>query len=528
MAETGPWNDFAAQSDGPWNQFKPTTSGKIPQKEMGAAESFMAGVQDPIVGGKQLITHITKSPEEAAKVDLSVRNREQQLQQAGVGPVMRGVGGMVGTLPAMAAGPLGPVLGGAIGGAASGAVQPATGQGDYWTQKTDDAMFGAAFGVGAGSAASVLGGILGGPSGAAKTLMQSGVQLTPGQMAGGVVRRAEEAFKSLPILGSFIRGAEGRGIEGFNRGIANQVLEPIGQKVPANASGRDLVRATETALGNAYDKVLPNIKLRVDQDFTNDLINIRGMAAELPNAQKEQFENILKNRVAGYFRQSPVVNQGAALKQTMSDIRQLANGYRGSGSTSERMLAYRLDDVNAALRKAMIRQNPQFSDDLRKVDAGWAMFTRMQDASTRRATSEGTFTPADLLQTIKSKDKSVRHGSFARGDELLQVYAQYGQKILPGKLPDSGTTERALYDAALLAAGYGAETGHVSMAVPAALAAGSLPYTGPGMAVINKAMAAGPGRQVAGSVVRKAAPYAGIGSVPYGTQNEPEYGGPQQ
>lgn len=526
----GPWEEFQAPpstDQGPWSQFKPTTSGKIPQKEMGATERFLTGVQDPIVGGKQLYTHLAKSPEEAAKVDLSVRKREQEIQAAGGGGVIRGLGGMVGAAPAMAAGPLGPVIGGAIGGAASAAVQPATGQGDYWTQKTDDMMLGAAFGVGAGSAASILGGILGGPSGAAKTLMQSGVQLTPGQMTGGVVRRAEEAFKSLPILGSFIRGAEGRGIEGFNRGVANQVLEPIGQKVDPKLSGRELVRATEEALGNAYNKVLPNIKLRVDQDFTNDLINIRGLAAELPNVQKEQFENILKNRVAGYFRQSPVVNQGAALKQTMSDIRQLANQYR-SGSTSERMLAYRLDDVNGALRKAMVRQNPQFADELRRVDSGWAMFTRMQDASIRRATSEGTFTPADLLQTIKSKDKSVRHGSFGRGDELLQVYAQYGQKILPGKLPDSGTTERALYDAALLAAGYGAETGHVSMAVPAALAAGSLPYTGPGMAVINKAMSAGPVRQAAGSVVRKASPYAGIGSVPYGEQEKPEYGGPQQ
>ncbi len=506
------------------------TAGKIPQKQMGATERFMTGMQDPLVGGKQLIAHIAKSPEDAQKIDTQVKAREQQIQEAGGGGIMRGIGGMVGAAPAMAAGPLGPVLGGAIGGATSAAVQPITGTGDYWTQKTDDVLYGTAFGVGAGTAASVLGGIIGGPSSeAAKALMKSGVNLTPGQMTGGVVRRAEEAFKSLPILGSFIRGAEGRGIEGFNRGVANQVLEPIGQKIDPNLTGRALIAKTEEALGNAYDKVLPHIKMRIDPDLAGDLGDIRNLAKELPNTQRDQFENILNNRVASYFRQSPLGNQGAMLKQTMGELRSLANQYR-SGPPETRQLAYRLDDVNSALRKGMIRQNPELSDDLRKVDSAWAMFTRMQDASVRRATSEGTFTPSDLLQTIKSQDKSVRHGRFARGDELLQVYAQYGQKILPGKLPDSGTTERALYDAALLAASGGAAMGHLPLAPAAGLLAGSVPYTGPGMAVINKIGSAGPARQAAGSMVRKAAPYAGIGAVPYGSQQDdkPEYGGPQQ
>ncbi len=506
------------------------TAGKIPQKEMGAGERFMTGLQDPLVGGKQLLSHITKPPEEAAKVDTQVRAREQQIQEKGGGGIMRGLGGMVGAAPAMAAGPLGPMLGGAIGGAVSAAVQPTTGPQDYWSQKTDDVLYGTAFGVGAGTAASVLGGIIGGPSSKAVTgLMESGVKLTPGQMSGGLVRRAEEAFKSLPILGSFIRGAEGKGIEGFNRGVANQVLEPIGQRIDPTLTGRALIAKTEEALGAAYDKVLPQIKMRIDPDLSQDLQNIRFQATEMPKSQAEQFTNILNNRLGAYFKTAPIgTNQGVALKRTMGELRSLANQYRSSPGPEGRQLAYRLDDVSSALRKAMIRQNPQFADDLRKVDSSWAMFARMQDASTRRATSEGTFTPSDLLQTIKSQDKSVRHGRFARGDELLQVYAQYGQKVLPGKLPDSGTTERALYDAALLAAGTGYGTGHLPLAPAAGLLAGSVPYTGPGMAAINRFATARPVDKAIGSVVRKGAPYIGIGSVPYGSQDEPKYGGPQQ
>lgn len=506
--------------------------GKIPQQDpMGAGGSFVTGLQDPLVGGNQLIAHLAKSPEEAQKVDTQVKAREAQLQQQGVQPVMRGLGEATTGLPLMAAGPAG-IAGAAIGGAAGGALQPETGKGDYWSQKTDDVLMGTAFGAGGGAAVKTLGAILG-PSlrPEAKALVESGVQLTPGQMAGGLARRAEEAFKSLPILGSFIRGAEGRGIEGFNKAVLNQALEPIGQKLsPGTRAGQMAIKETKQKLGAAYDAVLPQIKLGLDHDLAQDFSNIRHQATELPRPQEEQFEKIIQNRVVPFFQPQPGAVK-PTLKTVTGALQEIADSYRGSGDPAQRLLAQRLDDTKKAMNAGMVRQNPQLADQLKKIDAGWAMFARAEGAATRRATSESVFTPNDLLQVIKSQDKSVRRGRFSQGDALLQLYATYGQKVLPGKMPDSGTPERLMYDAAFLSSAAGAGTGHVSPLVPIALGGAAAPYTSAGMGALN-AVARNPLLPRTGAAVRGAAPYAGIAGAPVGLRQgkdeTPQYGGPQQ
>jgi hypothetical protein len=519
----------------------PTTSGKIPQQEqMGAGERFITGLQDPLIGGKQLYTNLTGSPEEAQKVNTQVQAREADIQRRGGSGVVRGLGEATTGLPLMAAGPLGAIAGGAVGGAMSGALQPVTSR-DYWSQKTDDVLLGTAFGAGGGGAVKTLGTILS-PTLApeAKALIKSGVQLTPGQMMGGLGRRVEDAFKSLPILGSFIRGAEGRGIEGFNRGVLNQVLEPIGQKLdPGTVAGQAAIKETYQKLGDAYGQVLPKIQLRLDHDLAQDIHDIRFSATELPEAQRKQFDTILQNRLQPYFGGPGLQTPGPAplasasgqnLKNTIGTLRSLSETYRASGDPAQRLLAARLDDVQQAMRRGMIRQNPAEADTLNKIDSGYAMFARARNASIRRANSEGVFTPSDLLQTIKTQDKTRGKRAFAHGDALLQLYATYGQKVLPGKIPDTGTVERALYDGAIMAGGLGAETGHVSPLLPIGLAGGALPYTRPGMTALNALAQPGPLRGALGAGVRKAAPYVGIGATPSLQQqnDKPTYGGPQE
>ena len=528
----------AQSADGVWHNFEDGTeqpvidkvmkqyaasTGKIPQQDqMGPAGRFMTGVGDIGVGAHQLYANTFQSPQRAQEVNKQVQTRETEIQRREGGGVMRALGEAA---PAMLAAPIAGegILAGTLGGVAAGATQPVTSTGDYWNQKQDDVLFGAAFGGGSTAALKTIGAALSGVSDPAKkALVQSGVQLTPGQLGGGVVRRAEEAFKSFPILGNFIRGAEGRGIEGFNKGVLNQALEPIGQKLdPMIPAGPQAIAKTQEMLSAAYDKLLPQLRLKLDPDLSQALQDVRNSAQELPRAQTEQFETILNNRLGSYFKSTPLdpAAQGAGVKRTMSDLRAIADKYRSSSVGSEREMARHLDNVSASLRAALERQNPQLSQQLKNIDYGWAMFARAQQAATRRATSEQIFTPADLLQVVKSQDKTARHGKFSTGDALLQVYAQYGQKILPGKMPDSGTTERALYDAAVIAA---------KPAYAVMLGAASAPYTKAGMGMVNKAaQGLSPG---VGSVVRKAAPYAGIGLGGLGTQptEDRPYGGPQQ
>ena len=482
-------------------------SGKIPSPEpMGAGEQFMTGLGNPLVGARQLYSHIAEQPEQTKKVDEAVKQRQAEIQRRGGLGLAGTAGEMVGTLPAMAAGPAGALAGGAIGGALAGAAQPVT-DNDYWSQKTNDTLLGGVFGLGTGGAIRTLGALIG-PNlrPAARALMDSGVQLTPGQMAGGMARRVEEAFKSLPIFGSFVRGAEGRGIEGFNRAVLNQSLEPIGaQLAPGVPAGRQAVGAAKQALNQAYDHLLPQLQVRMDRDLADDLMDIRFRATELPENLQTQFNTILTQRLAPFLQRSPIpARQGTTLKQVESTLRDFADNYRGSGDPGQRQMARLFDDTRRELRRAMIRQNPQHARALESIDAAYAMFVRAETASTRRATSEGIFTPADLLSAIRSQDKTVRRGRFSQGDALLQVYAQYGQNVLPGRMPDSGTTERYLWDSAGLAAGF------MKPEVPGALIGASLPYTRPGMTAINALASPGPARAAIGAGVRGAAPYAGI------------------
>lgn len=484
----------------------------LPPAELGAGGRFMAGVEDPLVGGSQLLTHTFGSEESAQKADEAVREREKRLQAGGMqsGDLMRAGGRMVSSIPAMAvAGPIGGVsgvLGAAAGGALSEAVQPVTDQ-DYWTTKGTDALLGAAFGAAGGATAKAAGFV---PKEPQKALMQAGVTLTPGQIVGGFPRRTEEALKSMPILGGFIRGAEGRSIESFNKATIDQALEPIGVKVPSSVkAGHEANSFAAGTLDNAYETLLPKMQLTMDQRLASDIANTRFQASSLPDAQVKQFDIILRNQLERRFRDTGTI-PGQELKAAESEINRLATSYSGSSVAGERELGRVLQDIRAGIRDALERQNPAQAAELQKINKSYAMFARIREAGSK-ATKEGVFTPADLLSAIRRKDKSVGHGQFFQGDALMQDWAEYAQKVLPSKMPDSGTTERALFAGGALSAG---AWFHNPM-IPIGLGAAATPYTKVGQAVVNKASQPGPVREAVSPVFKKSAPYIGTAIEPY-------------
>jgi len=568
-----------------------TNPGKIkPDADLTVPEAFVTGMTDPAVGGHQLYSHLMESPEEAHKVDTQVQAREADIRARGGGGISRQVGRAAIQAPlALATGALGPA--GAVGGGAiSGLTEPVASGGDYWTQKSLDTLFGGAFGFAFG------GGLAGTMAKRltpeARTMIQSGVNLTPGQIMGGPFRRIEEAASSLPILGNFIRGAEGRGVGAFNRSIANQALAPIGGALPKGVEGRAAVGAVESQLSDAYDQLLPRVQVKLDDEFQNKLHVIRDNARELPTPIREQFENILQNRLGRYFdqpqtahgpipatgyqppggpmpppgmghnlgpqlppaggvgpqlpSQNPAGGQmgpqmvgprpvnGETFKEGERALRDLANKYRQSSDVDQQRLGWFLDDVRAALRDALIRQNPNEADQLRNIDLGWAMLTRLQDASNRSVAKLGRFTAVDLLNAVKNQDKTIRHSAFAKGDALMQTYAEAAQKVLPHTLPDSGTTERYLtIEGAKLAGsaaagGAAVEAGAVSpatvLAAGAGLTAAGLPYTRAGLAALNSVLR---NPALGQSTLGRAAPYLAVGAEPLAS-GPPPYGGPQQ
>lgn len=489
-------------------------------------QRFGHGAMDPIYGAAQLGVRMSDPASEIGlalagpegekdraahikSMDETVRKREEDIQSRrpiediGKTDWWR-VGGSIPTSMAMSAPAmgLGPIAGGAAAGLTSALTQPVT-RGDYAAEKTKDALFGTAFGGAFGAGGKFISGTVA-PTvrEVAKHLMDAGVELTPGQIAGGILRRAEEAAKSFPILGSFIRGAEGRSIETFDKAVINQALEPIGEKLPSAAkAGHDAVAYANLRLSEAYDNLLPKMNFHMDQQFASDLSNLRTLVTEMPKSQAEQFENILQNRVAKRLGPSGTMD-GRTLKQVESELTEIGSQYRSSSDAAQRQLGTALGEVRTIIRDALERQNPQQADELRKINSAYAMFTRVQGAAGNRATSQGVFTPADLLRAIKQQDRTVRKGQFARGDALMQDFAEFGQTVLPGKMPDSGTPERAMWDAMGIA--------RLPMAIP--LGAASIPYTRPGTMAIQKFAQPGPAREAIGAGIRQASPmFSGAG-----------------
>lgn len=508
-------------------------NGDAPTPKASVLDRVGTGMLDPVYGMGQLQAHsfgnIGQDTEigramrghkirSAEEIDKAILDREKEIQKerggetgvdwARVGGNMLSPANLVLPAPAKA----GMLAKSAVMGAEGGMLAPTakehlTGP-EYVKEKAKDALFGAAFGTGTGAAVGALAPKLGSK---AQSLLDKGNELTPGQMAGGYVRRAEEIAKSFPILGHFIRGAEQRSLDSFNTTAINQALAPIDEKLPsAVKAGRGAIDYANARLSAAYDKLLPTMQFSIHNDpqFVTDMANLRTLAAEMPKDQAAQFDNIIQNRVAQRLAGSGTMD-GQTLKQVESELGHLASQYQTSADAAHRQLGQALSQAKMNIVASLQRQNPEKAVELGRINSAYAMFTRMQGAAARRAGSEGVFTPMDLLQSIKSMDRTVRKGDFARGDALLQEFAEIAQHVLPSKVPDSGTAERLLlYDI-----GGGAGAYAANPHIPMALGAASLPYTAPATKALNAyARSGGLIQGQAGEAARLAAPYAGAGA----------------
>lgn len=350
-------------------------------------------------------------------------------------------------------------------------------------------------------------------------LGEQGVRLTPGQRVGGLAKSMEDKATSIPITGDAITAARKRGLSDFNIATINKALEPIGVKLPDGIeAGHPAIEAGQTALSDAYDDLLPSLRFKADEPFAQSVSELHSLTSELPESEAAQFTNILNNRVVKRLGPEGTAD-GITLKQIESELTRKAGQLKASKQYD---LSDAVNQLRANIRDALERQNPEAASDLSNINQAYAMFSRAEDASMRRVTSGGNFTPSDLLQAIKTN--AIRTGNrkaYARGDQFLQDWANAGQEVLPSAIPDSGTTGRALLAGAGLGGG-GALLGHpvAGAGTIAGLLAGAAPYTRPGIAATNAVMDAAPavGRTM-GSLAKEAAKGTARSSVLFHTGN---------
>lgn len=380
-------------------------------------------------------------------------------------------------------------------GAGIGAVTGA-GEGDGMGDRAKRAALGAAvgFGIGAGGqrAANALAGVAerartAAPS-AARQLSQEGVQLTPGQMMGGMARRLEDAATSVPIVGDAIRNRRIEGIESFNRAAINRVLKPLGEQLPDGVNvGREGVQAAQEAVSRAYNRALEPVQVAADPEFVLNAGRIRTASRLTPELERE-YTSLLDNTIAPALGKTITGQEWKTIDADIGAAMRAADNAAGQ-QPSAVYLKRALESLRSEWKGLLARTAPEAAQAVSAADQANANLVRVRGAAQGNGAVGGVFTPAQLSNAVRGADSSAGNRQFATGNALMQDLTDRGRDVLPSTVPESGTAIRSLMTA-LGVGGGGVALGidpTVATTAATTLGTGAALYSRPVQKLINAA-----------------------------------------
>lgn len=306
-----------------------------------------------------------------------------------------------------------------------------------------------------------------------RRLSRQGVDLTPGQAAGGILRRVEDGLTSVPILGDAIRGAQRRGLGTFDNVATNTAIEPIGVNL-ADTAGRAGVRSADDAISNAYTQALQGTNYAFDAPATAALTQVR--RPDRITADMRRNLNAILDSTLEPLNAGPVTGQ--VWKEVDSQLASAIRAAdRGSASAPEqRILRDRLQEAREAVGGAMERANPNAYAAVRNADRASAQYRLVRKASADVASAGrgGDASPATLNRAVVAAGGERQA---ARGESLLQDLTDDAMAVMPSTVPDSGTPFRGLLSLGALGGGaatVGADAGLLAMGIGGLGAASTL------------------------------------------------------
>lgn len=547
---SGPWGDFQSNAGaGPWDDFKPKGEGigvadvarlaAFPLNPAAAVGKAVSGYgADAVMGARSVVDSLaqmlTRGLESAmpagSKAEEFMRGERENVESVnadakaqyernfepdsrpGAG-LARSAGVFAATAPFMPAlGPAGLLANigrGAAMGAATAPLEPVYEPGDnYWGQKAKQVGVGAAVGAATGGIGSALAGAIAPKLAESQNaLTKEGIALTPGQAAGGWVKGIEDRFAGIPLIGDLINKNRFKGITDFNRAIYARATAPFGKEGAEVAAKADVGNAGIAAVGDflsaQYEKALArSVPSRIDDEFVKGVSNLGGM---VPETYAKDFAKTIQREIVAKITPGQTLPPSVA-KDIDSYFKQQATRYMRSSDAAQQELGMAYRQVAAEARQLFARNNPETAPMIRAADEGWATLVQMERAGGMLGAKDGIFTPSQLLNAIKTGANGVRKRQYSRGDALNQEFAQAADKVLPNKVPDSGTAGRIF--AGVGAANAPAVLSMLFSPAGAAMALGSLPYMpGIGPMLMRAALNRPEGATRLADLARTATPY---------------------
>lgn len=319
---------------------------------------------------------------------------------------------------------------------------------------------------------------------AARRLSREGVDLTPGQIlgqtpgVGGLIRRTEDAWASIPFTGGAVVSARERATQTMNRAAINAGLKEIGERLPKGVNaGFEAIDYAQTKMSEAYDAILPRVTAQADRSFLRDVDDLLTDAAvKLPDNYAKQFEAIIRQRVLRNFGTGGPVT-GEQFKALESQLGTLARSALQSGDGASRDLGFMIGDAQKLVRDLVARQNPAEGEAIRNINRGYAKLKRAEKAAASRGAlrNEGVFSPAQYSSAVAG---GASQSQRARGGALMQDFATDANKVMPPLIGNPGTADRLGMLGVLSGAANFATMG-------APIIATGLAYSGPAQKALN-------------------------------------------
>jgi hypothetical protein len=231
------------------------------------------------------------------------------------------------------------------------------------------------------------------PSKNAKELMNLDIQPTVGQginqdLLGRSIRKIEEAYTSIPFLGSTARMSRDRAIGEWDKHVLDKIELPSHNISTNGATGNEAIDNLYGGFNDTYDRLLAGHTVPIRGQAVND---IRTAIANTDRYIKPKDRQWLTDFVQNQFDSIPSngnIYSADAIKHIESKLGEKARELAQKNPD----LSNTLDDIEGVITKHRQMGLPSVvSKGLEKVDAKYAMFKRVQKASTALGAEDGIY-----------------------------------------------------------------------------------------------------------------------------------------